>query len=303
MSSPTNFKSGFVAVVGRPNVGKSTLLNALLGQKIAIVSPRPQTTRRKQLGILTLPEAQIIFVDTPGFQKPRHALDRYMLEAASSVFGDADEILWVVDIAELPGAADRAIAKLIAEQPSTFVLLAMNKSDVLQPKHIASHTEAFRELAPRAEWQLISATRGDNLEKIVPLLTARLPEGPQYYDGDEATDFYQRDIAAELIREAALNELRDEVPHGIAVEIEEFKDPQGKGSTLSRISATIYVERENHKGIVIGKGGAQLKRIGEQARKEIEAQLEGKVFLELQVKVRENWRQNEQDVRRFGYAA
>jgi len=301
MSSPTNFKSGFVAVVGRPNVGKSTLLNALLGQKIAIVSPRPQTTRRKQLGILTLPEAQIIFVDTPGFQKPRHALDRYMLEAASSVFGDADEILWVVDIAELPGAADRAIAKLIAEQPSTFVLLAMNKSDVLQPKHIASHTEAFRELAPRAEWQLISATRGDNLEKIVPLLTARLPEGPQYYDGDEATDFYQRDIAAELIREAALNELRDEVPHGIAVEIEEFKDPQGKGSTLSRISATIYVERENHKGIVIGKGGAQLKRIGEQARKEIEAQLEGKVFLELQVKVRQNWRTREAEIKKLGY--
>ncbi len=303
MSSPSIFKSGFVAVVGRPNVGKSTLLNALLGQKIAIVSPRPQTTRRKQLGILTLPEAQVIFVDTPGFQKPRHALDQYMLDAASSVFGDADVILWVVDISDLPGAGDRAIARLIAKHPSIAVLLVMNKSDVLRPEHIASHTEAFRELAPNAEWQLISVTRGDNLEKILPLLAARLPEGPKYYDGDEATDFYVRDIAAELIREAALNELRDEVPHGIAVQIEEFVEPQGKGSTLSRISATIYVERENHKGIVIGKGGAQLKRIGERARKEIEAQLEGKVFLELQVKVRENWRQNEQDVRRFGYEA
>lgn len=293
------FRSGFVAVVGRPNVGKSTLLNALLGQKIAIVSPRPQTTRRRQLGILTSESSQIIFVDTPGIHRPRQALDKYMLSVATEAVADADVILWLADVSELPTTEDRRIAELIAQRaPKVPVVLALNKSDRLKPEHVLSNSDAFRALAPNAEWMLISATRGDNLEKIVPMLLARLPEGPQYYDEDDITDVQLRDLAAELIREAALGELRDEIPHGIAVEIEEFKEPKGK---VARVSAVIYVERENHKGIVIGKKGATLKRIGEQARKEIEAQLDGKVFLEMHVKVREGWRQDERAVKRFGY--
>jgi GTP-binding protein Era len=293
------FHSGFVAVVGRPNVGKSTLLNALLGQKIAIVSPRPQTTRRRQLGILTTESFQIIFVDTPGIHRPRQALDNYMLSVATDAVADADVILWLADVSEPPAPEDKRIAELIAQRaPKVPVVLALNKSDRLKPEHVLPNSDAFRALAPNAEWMLISATRGDNVEKIVPMLLARLPEGPQYYDEDEVTDVQLRDLAAELIREAALGELRDEVPHGIAVEIEEFKEPEGKAA---RVSAVIYVERENHKGIVIGKKGATLKRIGEQARKEIKAQLDGKVFLQLHVKVREGWRQDERAVKRFGY--
>jgi len=294
-----NFHSGFVAVVGRPNVGKSTLLNALLGQKIAIVSPRPQTTRRKQLGILTLPEAQLVFVDTPGIHRPKQALDKYMQSVATSAIADADVILWLADISEPPATEDKRIAELIAKHaPKTPVVLAFNKSDRLKPARVLPHTDAFRALAPNAEWMLVSATRGDNLEKIVPMLVARLPEGPQFYGEDEITDVQLRDLAAELIREAALGELRDEVPHGIAVEIEEFKEPEGKAA---HVSAVIYVERESHKGILIGKKGSMLKIIGEQARKEIEAQLEGKVFLQLHVKVREGWRQDDRAVKRFGY--
>ncbi len=296
---PPSFRSGFVAVIGRPNVGKSTLLNALLGQKIAIVSPRPQTTRRKQLGILTLDDAQLIFIDTPGIHRPKHALDKTMQAVALDTLADADALLWVVDVSEPPTEADRRIAELIARHAAARPLvLALNKSDRLKPEQVLSHTAAFRALAPHAEWMLFSATRGDNLEKLVPLLTAHLPEGPQYYEAEQITDLNLREIAADLIREAALVELWDEVPHGIAVEIEEFKEPPGKAA---HVGAVLYVERENHKGIVIGKRGEMLKRIGARARKEIELQRDGPVFLQLQVKVRENWRQKEQEVKRLGY--
>jgi len=293
------FHSGFVAVVGRPNVGKSTLLNALLGQKIAIVSPRPQTTRRRQLGILTIENAQIIFVDTPGIHRPKHALDKTMQTVAAEAIADADAILWVADISEPPAAEDKRIAELIAKHAAkTPVVLAMNKSDQLKPRQVLPNTDAFRALAPNAEWMLVSATRGDNLEKIVPLLIACLPGGPQYYDEDDITDFNLRDLSAELIREAALDELRDEVPHGIAVEIEEFKEPPGKAA---HVSALILVERESHKAIVIGKRGEMLKRIGTRARKEIESQLGGPVFLQLHVKVSADWRESEREVKRLGY--
>lgn len=299
MPDAPSHRSGYVAVVGRPNVGKSTLFNALLGQKIAIVSPRPQTTRRRQLGILTLPEAQLIFVDTPGIHMPKHALDRYMLETATAAIADADVILWLADVSEPPAAEDRRIAAMFGDHaPRAPVVLALNKSDRLKPEHVVSHSDAFRALAPQAEWMLVSATRGDNIEKIVPLLIGRLPEGPPYYPDEEITDFNLRELAAELIREAALDALRDEVPHGVTVEIEEFKEPPGRAA---HISAMIYVERESHKGIVIGRGGAMLKRIGERARQEIEHQLEGPVFLEMRVKVRDDWRQKPHQLRRLGY--
>ena len=291
------FHSGFVAVIGRPNVGKSTLLNRLLGQKIAIVSPRPQTTRRKQLGILTLPEAQIIFIDTPGINRPRQSLDKFMLATSTDAIGDADVILWIIDSSEMPDENDTRIAEMIQTHKS--VILALNKSDRLKPAQVMRNTDAYRALLPAAEWMLISATRGDNVgDKLLPMIIARLPEGPKYYDDDQITDFDLRQLAAELIRESALELLREEVPHGIFVEIEEFKEPPNKAA---HISAVIYVERENHKGIVIGKGGETLKRIGTHARKEIEAQVENKVFLELHVKVRDDWRSDGNQVKRFGY--
>jgi GTP-binding protein Era len=293
------FKSGFVAVVGRPNVGKSTLMNALLGQKVAIVSPRPQTTRRKQLGILNLENAQIIFVDTPGIHRPKHALDKSMQVVANEALYDADAVLWLVDASEPPSIEDKRIAEMIARNSSKGpTILALNKSDRLKPHKVVANVEAFRALVPDAQWMLTSATRGDNLDKLQAMLIEALPEGPQYYDPEQITDFQLRDIAAELIREAALEALRDEVPHGIAVEIEEFKEPQGKAA---HIGAIIYVERDSHKGILIGKGGEMLKAIGTRARKEIEKQLDGPVFLELFVKVKADWRNSERDVRGLGY--
>jgi GTP-binding protein Era len=288
-----------VAVLGRPNVGKSTILNALLGQKVAIVSPRPQTTRRRQLGILTNAEAQIIFVDTPGIHRPRQALDKSMLAVATQAVGDAEVILWVADVSDPPAPEDKRIADMIASQaPNTPIVLALNKSDQLRPSKVVANSDAFRALAPAADWMLTSATRGDNLDKILAMLIARLPEGPQYYDPEEVTDFNLRELAAELIREAALAALRDEVPHGVAVEIEEFSETAGKAA---RVSATIYVERETHKGIIIGRKGEMMKKIATRARKEIELQLDGPVFLEVHVKVRPGWRESERDVRSLGY--
>jgi len=293
------FHSGFVAVVGRPNVGKSTILNALLGQKIAIVSPRPQTTRRKQLGILTNEAAQLIFIDTPGIHRPKQALDKTMLAIANDAITDADVILWVVDVSDSPTLEDKRIAEMLTKQAAkTPVVLALNKSDNLRPEKVVAFSDAYRALAPNAEWMLTTATKGHNLDKVLAFLMAHLPEGPQYYSPEDITDFNMRDIAGELIRESALAELRDEVPHGIAVEIEEFKEPPGKAA---HISATIYVERDSHKGIVIGAKGDMLKKIASKARKEIEAQMDGPVFLEVYVKVRPNWRESDREVRNLGY--
>lgn len=295
----TPFKSGFVAVMGRPNVGKSTLLNALVGQKVAIVSPRPQTTRRRQLGILTTDQAQIIFVDTPGVHRPRQALDKSMMAVADEALGDADVILWVADVSDLPTPEDKRLAEMAAARaPGVPVVLALNKSDQLRPARVVANTDAFRALVSHADWMLTSAKRGDNLDKLLTMLVARLPEGPLYYEPEDVTDFNLRELAAELIREAALTALHDEVPHGIAVDIEEFKEPAGKAA---HVSATIYVERDTHKGIVIGRKGEMLKKIATQARKEIERQLDGPVFLEVHVKVRAGWRESERDVKSLGY--
>jgi GTP-binding protein Era len=293
------YRAGFVAVVGRPNVGKSTLMNAFLGQKIAITSAKPQTTRHTQLGILTQPDAQIVFVDTPGMHEPRNPLGEYMVEAATRALNDADVVLFIVDVSVPPGPGDERLAGLIAGRPQPGpVVLALNKSDRLKPEDVVSFTAAYQALAPGAEWMLISATRGDNLEKLLGHIISALTEGPQLYPEEDVTQTHVRDLAAEFIREAALNLLEEEVPHGVAVEIDEFQE---RGESNAFISATLYVERDSHKGIVIGRGGAMLKQIGSLARQEIEAMLGGKVFLELYVKVRPNWRKSQADVQRLGY--
>ncbi len=286
-------------MVGRPNVGKSTLMNHFLGQKIAIVSDKPQTTRRTQLGILTRPDAQIIFVDTPGMHTPRNALGEYMVEAAARALLEADAVLFIVDVAKAPGPDDERLARIIAEKPGIApVILALNKSDRLKPEDVLPHSNAYCALAPGARWLLISATRGDNLDELLTLIAHTLPEGPALYPEDQVTQTHLRDLAAEFVREAALNALEQEVPHGIAVEIDEFEE-RPRGPTY--VAATIYVERESHKRIVIGKGADKLKQIGTGARLEIQKMLEKPVYLELHVKVRENWRKDEQKVRRLGY--
>jgi GTP-binding protein Era len=295
----TPYRSGFVAVVGRPNVGKSTLMNYFLGQKIAIVSEKPQTTRHKQLGILTRPDAQIVFVDTPGMHEPKTELGKYMVETAARALLDADAVLFIADVSKTPGPGDERLAQLIRQRPGNApVILALNKSDLLTPENVIPHSDAYRRLAPDAPWLLISATRGDNLAELLTLIVNALPEGPPLYPEDEVTQTHIRDLAAEFIREAALNALEEEVPHGVAVEVEEFQErPTGQ----TYIAATISVERESHKRIVIGKGGSMLKKIGTDARLEIQQLLEKPVYLELHVKVRPNWRKDEREVRQLGY--
>ena len=293
-------RSGFVAVVGRPNVGKSSLINYLLGQKIAIVSDKPQTTRQTQLGILTRPEAQVIFVDTPGMHEPRNALGAAMVEGAARALLEADAVLFIVDVSTPPGPGDLRLAEIIAQKPGLApVLLALNKSDLLRPEHVILHSEAYRALAREAPWMLVSAKRGDNLDELLNMIVRALPEGPALYPEDEVTQTHVRDLAGELIREAALNALEQEVPYGIAVEVDEFKE---RRNAPTYVAATLYVERESHKGIVIGKGGQMLKRIGVAARLEIEKLIENQTYLELRVKVRKHWRKDEREVKRLGYS-
>jgi GTP-binding protein Era len=294
-----DYRSGFVAVVGRPNVGKSTLINALLGQKITIVSPKPQTTRNRLLGILTRADAQVIFIDTPGIHQPLHRLGKVMVETATAALPDADVVLWLVDAADLPTDEDRQVAAALTRLPAaTPLLLGLNKCDRLALNRKESTIDAYLTLAPRAEVLLFSATRGDNLDVLLSRLIAALPLGPQLYPEDEITDQQERFIAAELVREQALLNLRDEVPHALAVLVNDFKD---RSEQLTYISAVIYVERETQKGILLGKDGQMLKRIGQGARREIEDLLGRQVFLDLWVKVRPKWRTNEEELRRLGY--
>lgn len=295
---PERYRSGFVAVLGKPNVGKSTLINAFVGQKIAIISPKPQTTRRRLRGILTLPQAQIIFVDTPGIHFPKHKLGEYMVETATRALKGIDLALFMVDVSQPPTGEDEEIARLLREYRPAPVILVLNKVDLLRPEREEAHREAYLALGEFREWLFLSATRGDNRERLLELIIEYLPLGPQYYPPDQVTDQEVRFMAAELIREQALEFLHQEVPHSVAVVVEEFQE---RREDLTYISATIYVEKKSQKGIVLGQGGKTVKRIGTAARKEIEALLGKRVYLELWVKVSKKWRRDEGALRRLGY--
>jgi len=307
-----NHRSGFVAIIGKPNVGKSTLVNALLGQKIAAVSPRPQTTRRRQLGILTLPEAQIAFVDTPGLHTPRHKLGEYFNQEAEAALEGVNVILFMVDANAEPDDEDRRIASLLKKlRNAPDLVLALNKIDLLPAPALATRRTAYQALVPNATVYAISAARGDGREELLRALMARLPVRPPEFPADQVTDLYEREIAADLIREAALVYLREEVPHALAVRLDEFTErgsstlrQSQRGASLTPgafIAATLFVEHDSQKGIVIGEGGGMLKKIGAAARKEIEAMSGRKVFLQLRVKVAKDWRDDEAALRRFGY--
>jgi len=294
---PADHRSGFVAVVGRSSVGKSTLVNACVGQKVAIVSKKPQTTRNRILGILTREEAQIIFVDTPGIHQPLHRLGEYMVKTAQRAVPDADLVLFVVDASILPTEEDRQVAQLLTTSRAP-ILLVLNKMDRLAADRVQSHSEAYAALGKFAGWMMISALRKQNLDELLGAISGHLPPGPRYFPAGQVTDVTERFIAGELVREQALRLLQQEVPYALAVVIDEFTE---RRADLTYIAATIYVEKDSQKGIVIGSKGQMLKDIGAAARREMEAMLDTKVFLELWVKVREKWRQDDSALGHIGY--
>ncbi len=293
------FKSGFVTLVGRPNVGKSTLMNHLIGQKIAITSSKPQTTRNRIRTVYTSEEGQIIFVDTPGMLRAKNKLQEYMENAAEGTLGAVDVILWVVEATDFIGGGDRRIADQLRRVKSP-VILVMNKIDQKEKQQIPAYLEAYRKLYPSfAEMIPVSALRSVNLDSLREAIFKYLPYGPKYYDDDTVTDQPQRQITAELIREKALRCLEEEIPHGIAVAIDRMTErPDG---SMMDIEATIICEKDSHKGIIIGKNGTMLRRIGSQARREIEQMLEMQVNLQLWVKVKKDWRDSDFLIRNFGY--
>lgn len=296
------YKSGFVAVMGRPNVGKSTLINTLLEQKIAAVSTKPQTTRLRQLGILSLPNAQIIFEDTPGLHKPRHKLGIWMNEMALHTLEEADVALFMVDASQPPHEDDVDLSAVMrAAKPPC--LLVLNKLDLLGGTRTGAlpkspFQDAFTALLPDALPLYVSAVRRPSLEELLLAILTLLPEHAPYFPEDQTTDFYERAIAADLIREAALNHLQHEVPHSIAVQIDEYTE---RGAEGAYIVTTVFVERESQKAIVIGEGGHMMKKIGSAARHEIEKMSGRRIFLEMRVKVRKNWRNDEGSLKALGY--
>jgi GTP-binding protein Era len=306
-----DFRTGYIAIIGRPNVGKSTLVNALLRQKIAAVSPKPQTTRKRQLGILTTDTYQLVFVDTPGLHNPRHKLGKFLNQEAEEALEGVDVVLWLVDGSVRPTDDDKQIGLLLNGLPRrTPLVIAANKMDLVAPEALTRNLEAYqasvkkarvddrREGRNEASLISISATQKENLDQLNELLVSLSPFRSPEFDEEQVTDSYERDIAADLIREACLNHLRDEVPHGVGVRIDEFKERE---SGMLYIAATVFVERESQKGIVIGEGGKMLKAIGSKARQEIEAMGGHPVFLELRVKVLKDWRNDEDAMKRFGY--
>ena len=296
----TEFKSGFVTIIGRPNVGKSTLMNRIIGQKIAITSNKPQTTRNRIQTVYTdRQKGQIVFLDTPGIHKAKNRLGEYMVNTAEHTLSDVDVVLWLVEPANFIGAGERHIVEML-KKANIPVLLVINKIDTVAKKEeLLRFIDTYREVYEFEEIIPASALRGDNVEDIIDSIFKYLPFGPMFFDEDTVTDQPQRQIAAEMIREKALHALSDEIPHGIAVTIERMK--QRKGQQIMDIEASIICERETHKGIIIGKNGAMLKKIGTNARFEIERLVEEKVNLKLWVKVRKNWRDSDLLLKNFGY--
>lgn len=294
-------KAGYVAVVGKPNVGKSSLVNAFLGQKIAAVTSKAQTTRRRQLGILSDEFAQIIFTDTPGLHEQRNKLGRLMNAEVSQSLVDADLILMILDASQELTPEDESLVELLkSNKRATPIIVVANKSDLIKPNTEKRLIAIFEDWLPNSEIFFVSALTGAEVQQLKLRIVEFLPESPPFYDEDQITDLYERQIAADLIRESALNLLRDEIPHGLAVRIDDYLERGEKGA---RIEATLFVERESHKAIVIGRGGEMAKKIGSAARVEIEKMSGRKVYLQLRIKVRKNWRNDEKILKRFGYKA
>ncbi|MBF0806539.1 MULTISPECIES: GTPase Era [unclassified Streptococcus] len=293
-----SFKSGFVAILGRPNVGKSTFLNHVMGQKIAIMSDKAQTTRNKIMGIYTTPEEQIVFIDTPGIHKPKTALGDFMVDAAYSTLREVDTVLFMVPADEPRGKGDDMIIERL-KQAKVPVILVVNKLDKVNPEQLLDQIQDFKDQMDFKEIIPISALQGNNVSHLIGVLSENLDEGVQYFPEDMITDHPERFLVSEMIREKVLHLTREEVPHSIAVVVDSMK--RDEETDKIHIQATIMVERSSQKGIVIGKGGAMLKKIGTLARKDIETMLGDKVFLETWVKVKKNWRDKKLDLADFGY--
>ena len=295
-----NFRSGYIAILGRPNVGKSTLVNALLGQKVAAVSPKPQTTRKRQLGILTADDYQLVFVDTPGIHSPRHKLGQFLNQEAQEALEGVDVLLWLVDVSSRPTDEDKQIGSILNATPRrTPLVLTANKIDLVNAEVLEARLEAYQEAVKKeAHVVPVSAAEGQNLDQLIELLVSLSPIREPEFDPEQVTDSYERDIAADLIREACLLNLRDEVPHGVGVRVDEFTE---RDNGMLYIAATVFVERSSQKGILIGEGGKMMKTIGSQARKQIEEMGGRPVYLELRVKVLKDWRNDENAMLRLGY--
>ena len=293
-----NYKSGFVTLIGRPNVGKSTLMNRLIGQKIAITSNKPQTTRNRIQTLYTCDEGQIIFLDTPRIHKAKNKLGEYMVSVAERTLKEVDVILWLVEPSTFIGAGEQHIAEQL-RSVKTPVFLVINKIDTVEKAEILKFIAAYKDIVDFAEIIPVSALKGENTDDLLQAMMKYLPTGPQYYDEDTITDQPERQIVAEMIREKALRNLSDEIPHGIAVAIDRMHE-RPNGSIID-IDATIVCERNSHKGIIIGKQGAMLKKIGSQARADMEALLDCKVNLKLWVKVKKDWRDSDFLIKNFGY--
>lgn len=298
MNDNQAYKSGFISIIGRPNVGKSTFLNRVIGQKIAIMSDKPQTTRNKVQGVLTENNAQMIFIDTPGIHKPKHKLGDFMVKSAINALREVDVILFMVNAVEGIGRGDEYIIEKL-EGIKTPIFLVVNKIDEVHPDELLPLIEKYKEKLDFKAIVPISALQGNNIETLLASIKKELPEGPQYYPADQVTDHPERFIISELIREKALHLTREEVPHSIAVVIDSIKKMEGKETV--HVMATIIVERSSQKGIIIGKQGSMLKEIGQRAREDIELLLGSKVYLELWVKVQKDWRNKASVLRDYGF--
>lgn len=292
------FKSGFVSIIGRPNVGKSTFMNKVLGQKVAIMSDKPQTTRNKIQGVYTKDNAQMIFIDTPGIHKPKHQLGEHMMKVARNTLRETEVILFIINAAEEIGRGDEFIIDML-KNTKTPIILVLNKIDLIHPDDLIKQIEVYKDKLDFSDVVPISALQGNNIDRLLSVIESHLPEGPMYYPEDRITDHPEHFIVSELIREKALHKLSQELPHAIGVEVLKMKGDDEGGKV--KVEALIYVERESQKGMVIGKGGKMLKEIGREARMDIENLLGSKVYLELWVKVQKDWRNKPTFIRSLGY--